>query len=144
MSLGCREDEWLCIRRKQGTVYFGFSSLLTIEAFTRPNTAEHRSKYFDVHRHHSRYTLAIYMAQRWLPRASTANRLIRRSTMVEHTEPSSQPSVVGDTTQLEAPGPSRMVSAADKWVKPNGPPVGVSFGARRLQEDQDVWQHNAW
>ncbi|KAK1921735.1 S-adenosylmethionine-dependent methyltransferase [Papiliotrema laurentii] len=44
---------------------------------------------------------------------------------------------------LNEPGPSR-ISAADKWVKPNGPPVGVMFGARRITEDADVWQHNAW
>ncbi|ORX34064.1 putative S-adenosylmethionine-dependent methyltransferase [Kockovaella imperatae] len=47
-------------------------------------------------------------------------------------------------SSLEA-GPSRpTVSAADKWVKPNGPPVGVTFGARTLGEDQDVWEHNTW
>ena len=45
-------------------------------------------------------------------------------------------------TEAEA-GPSR-ISAADKWVKPNGPPVEVPFGARLLTEDQDVWTHNTW
>ena len=35
-------------------------------------------------------------------------------------------------------------SVADKWVKPNGPPVGSTFGARLLTEDKDMWSHNAW
>ena len=39
-------------------------------------------------------------------------------------------------------GPS--VRAADKWVKVNGPPVGVTFGARRIEEGADLWSHNAW
>lgn len=43
----------------------------------------------------------------------------------------------------DAPGPSRL-RAADKWVKENGPPVGVQFGARRIQEGADLWSHNAW
>ena len=34
--------------------------------------------------------------------------------------------------------------AADKWVKVNGPPVGVTFGARRIEEGADLWSHNAW
>jgi hypothetical protein len=46
------------------------------------------------------------------------------------------------TDNLSVPGPS--VRAADKWVKANGPPVGVTFGARKLNEEQDVWEHNAW
>jgi hypothetical protein len=43
----------------------------------------------------------------------------------------------------DAPGPSRL-RAADKWVKANGPPVGVQFGARRIEEGADLWAHNAW
>ena len=46
------------------------------------------------------------------------------------------------TDDINAPGPS--VRAADKWVKANGPPVGVTFGARKLNQEQDVWEHNAW
>lgn len=42
-------------------------------------------------------------------------------------------------------GPSTLrVSVIDKWLKPNGPPRGVSFGARKLQEQDDVWSNNAW
>ncbi|BEI80086.1 hypothetical protein CcaverHIS002_0106150 [Cutaneotrichosporon cavernicola] len=42
-------------------------------------------------------------------------------------------------------GPSTLrVSVIDKWLKPNGPPKGVSFGARKLQEQDDVWSNNAW
>lgn len=40
-------------------------------------------------------------------------------------------------------GPSRL-RAADKWLKPHGPPVGIAFGARLLGEEEDVWSHNAW
>jgi hypothetical protein len=40
-------------------------------------------------------------------------------------------------------GPSKR-TAAQKWHNPDGPPVGSNFGARRLDEDQDVWSHNAW
>jgi hypothetical protein len=40
-------------------------------------------------------------------------------------------------------GPS-VKKAADKWVKPNGPPVGVTFGARRLKDEEDVFSQNAW
>jgi hypothetical protein len=40
-------------------------------------------------------------------------------------------------------GPSRL-RAADKWLKPHGPPVGVAFGARLLGEEEDVWSQNAW
>lgn len=50
------------------------------------------------------------------------------------------------TTGIDAnpAGPSSGVRAADKWVKPNGPPVGVTFGARRITDDTDLWSQNAW
>ncbi|WVQ79877.1 hypothetical protein IAT38_001977 [Cryptococcus sp. DSM 104549] len=35
-------------------------------------------------------------------------------------------------------------TVADKWLKPNGPPVGSTFGARLLKDDDDVFNHNAW
>lgn len=42
-------------------------------------------------------------------------------------------------------GPSTLrVSVIDKWLKPNGPPKGVSFGARKLGDEDDVWSNNAW
>ncbi|RSH78267.1 uncharacterized protein EHS24_002732 [Apiotrichum porosum] len=43
-------------------------------------------------------------------------------------------------------GPSNGVrmSVIDKWLKPNGPPKGTSFGARKLGGEDDVWANNAW
>lgn len=35
-------------------------------------------------------------------------------------------------------------TVADKWLKPHGPPVGATFGARVLKDDDDVFNHNAW
>lgn len=35
-------------------------------------------------------------------------------------------------------------TAAEKWYNPNGPPVGSHMGARLLEGDKDVWDHNAW
>lgn len=35
-------------------------------------------------------------------------------------------------------------SVIDKWINPDGPPKGSTFGARKLQEDDDVWSKNAW
>lgn len=35
-------------------------------------------------------------------------------------------------------------SVIDKWLKPDGPPRGVSFGARKLGDADDVWSNNAW
>ncbi|KAI9636203.1 S-adenosylmethionine-dependent methyltransferase [Dioszegia hungarica] len=45
-------------------------------------------------------------------------------------------------TSAEA-GPSKR-TAAEKWHNPEGPPVGSNFGARLLDDAQDVWSHNAW
>lgn len=53
----------------------------------------------------------------------------------------------GSTTPVPSAeaGPSTIrQSVIDKWLKPNGPPRGVSFGARKLQEQDDVWSNNAW
>jgi hypothetical protein len=41
-------------------------------------------------------------------------------------------------------GPSSLKRAADKWVKPNGPPVGVTFGGRKLRDEEDIFSQNAW
>lgn len=44
-------------------------------------------------------------------------------------------------------GPSQQrapASVIDKWLKPDGPPRDVSFGARKLGEADDVWSNNAW
>jgi hypothetical protein len=40
--------------------------------------------------------------------------------------------------------PSLRQSVIDKWLNPNGPPTGSTFGARKLQEDDDVFSKNAW
>lgn len=43
-------------------------------------------------------------------------------------------------------GPSTTIrqSVIDKWLNPAGPPKGTSFGARKLQESDDVFSNNAW
>jgi len=51
-----------------------------------------------------------------------------------------------DTATPEA-GPSsppKVLTAYDKWHKKNGPPVGSSFGARKLAEGEDPYAFNAW
>ena len=87
-----------------------------------------------------------YMAQRALKQS-----LLRPVVMsLSHSTPStpSVPPVVSTppaVPESDAAGPSTVkISAADKWAKPDGPPVGVTFGARRIQDDSDLWQHNAW
>ncbi|ODO07853.1 hypothetical protein I350_03433 [Cryptococcus amylolentus CBS 6273] len=35
-------------------------------------------------------------------------------------------------------------TVADKWLKPNGPPVGTTFGGRLLKTEDDVFSQNAW
>lgn len=42
-------------------------------------------------------------------------------------------------------GPSTLrMSVIDKWLKPDGPPRDVPFGARKLAETDDVFSMNAW
>jgi len=51
-----------------------------------------------------------------------------------------------DTVTPEA-GPSsppKVLTAYDKWHRKNGPPVGSSFGARKLAEGEDPYAFNAW
>ncbi|KAK4688851.1 hypothetical protein P7C73_g1250, partial [Tremellales sp. Uapishka_1] len=50
----------------------------------------------------------------------------------------------GSSASTSLPPKAKAVSAAAKWEKPNGPPVGSTFGARLLKEDDDVFDHNAW
>ena len=40
--------------------------------------------------------------------------------------------------------PPKVLTAYDKWHKKNGPPVGSSFGARKLGEGEDPYAFNAW
>jgi len=35
-------------------------------------------------------------------------------------------------------------SVIDKWLNPEGPPKGSTFGARKLKDDDDVFSKNAW
>jgi tRNAThr (cytosine32-N3)-methyltransferase len=57
------------------------------------------------------------------------------------------------TTTMDTPGsipeagpssPPKVLTAYDKWHKKNGPPVGSSFGARKLGEGEDPYAFNAW
>lgn len=52
-------------------------------------------------------------------------------------------SAVPELELMPEAGPSKR-TAAQKWHNPDGPPVGSNFGARILDDDQDVWSHNAW
>lgn len=62
-------------------------------------------------------------------------------------QPEAGPSRLPACTTTPSIPPGKMEEAgkaADKWVKPNGPPVGSQFGARLLTEEEDVWGQNAW
>ncbi|WOO85825.1 putative methyltransferase-like protein [Vanrija pseudolonga] len=60
-------------------------------------------------------------------------------------QPQQQPPSTTPIPPSAEAGPSTLrVSVIDKWLKPNGPPKGVSFGARKLGDEDDVWSNNAW
>jgi hypothetical protein len=61
---------------------------------------------------------------------------------VTDSTPSAEATPAFVDTSSEA-GPSKR-TAAEKWHNPEGPPVGSNFGARLLDDAQDVWSHNAW
>jgi len=48
------------------------------------------------------------------------------------------------TTEAGPSSPPKVLTAYDKWHKKNGPPVGSSFGARKLAEGEDPFEFNAW
>jgi hypothetical protein len=48
------------------------------------------------------------------------------------------------TTEAGPSSPPKVWTAYDKWHKKNGPPVGSSFGARKLAEGEDPFEFNAW
>lgn len=48
------------------------------------------------------------------------------------------------STEAGPSSPPKVLTAYDKWHKKNGPPVGSSFGARKLVEGEDPYAFNAW
>jgi hypothetical protein len=58
--------------------------------------------------------------------------------------PGDAPAGVVAGGQSQAEEEEKRKTAAEKWFNPNGPPVGSHMGARLLEADKDVWDHNAW